>query len=66
MAEDHYIREFFRQAEAFEKLETAFSIGERTEEALGVAQVCKRLAEVCMMLAEEQSKEAKKKEAKKR
>jgi hypothetical protein len=63
MSEDHYVNEFFRQAAAFEKLETAFNIGERTENNLVMGQVCKRLAEVCMMLAEERCNEVEKKEA---
>ena len=57
MAEDHYTRELFRQAQDFERLETVFRRGKPTEKnvmALVMAQVCKSLAEVCMMLAEEQ------------
>ena len=52
MAEDYYTRQLFRQAQAFERLEPAFLIGQPTEKDLAMAQVCKRLAEVCMMLAE--------------
>ena len=63
MTEDYYTRELFRQAQAFERLEAAFVIGEPTEEDLAMAQVSKGLAEVCMMLAEAHSKEGEKKEA---
>lgn len=51
MAEDHYTRELFRHARAFERLETVFSLGNPTEKNTAMAQVCKGLAEVCMMLA---------------
>ena len=63
MAEDHYTREFFRQADAFEKLGTIFGLGKPTEKDRVMIQICKRLAEVCMMLAEEHSKEGERKEA---
>jgi len=66
MAEDHYTRELFRQARAFEKLETIFSRGKPTEKdqaMVAMVQVCKGLAEVCIMLAEAYSKEGEKKEA---
>jgi len=62
MAEDHYTLELFRQARSFEKLET-FSLGKPTEKDVAMAQVCKGLAEVCMMLTEIHSKEVEKKEA---
>jgi hypothetical protein len=63
MAEDHYTREFFRQARTFENLETVFDLGKPTEKDLTMAQVCKVLAEVCMMLADLHSEEGEKKEA---
>jgi len=63
MAEDHYTRELFRQARVFEKLEAVFHIGKPTEKDLVMAQFCKSLAEICMMLAEEHCNEVEKKEA---
>ena len=63
MAENHYTLELFRQARTFEKLETIFSLGNPTEKDVAMAQICKGLAEVCMMLAESHSKEVEKKEA---
>ena len=63
MTEDHYTRELFRQAQAFERLEATFVIGNLTEKDVAMAQVCKGLVEVCMMLAEIHSKEVEKKEA---
>ena len=62
MAENRYTLELFRQAQDFEKLETAFGLGKPKEKDLIMAQVCKKLAEVCMMLAEAYSKEDEKKE----
>lgn len=63
MAEDHYTRELFRQARAFERLETVFSREYPTEKDQAMAKVCEKLAEVCMMLAEAHSREVEKKEA---
>ena len=66
MSKNRYTRKFFRQARDFEKLETAFGLGKLTEEDQVMGQVCKGLADVCMMLAEACSKEDKKKEDEKR
>ena len=63
MAEDHYTRELFRQAQAFERLEDAFTIGRPTEKDLVMAQVCKGMSKVCMMLAEFHIDEKEKREA---
>ena len=48
-------------ARAFEKLETIFSRGKPTEKDQAMAQVCKGMAEVCIILADLRSREDEKK-----